>query len=58
MVDPVTIENAFKLFERTCNKHAGRMHSVTLDWEIIQLSNPRIEGKIDQVVPLIVIDWK
>lgn len=45
------------LFTMT-DKHKGYMHSVYLNWQILKVTHPRYEGKIDQLVPLIVIDFK
>ncbi len=51
-------EKVFKMFESMCNRHKGEMLSAVLDWEILEISHPRYEGKIQQVVPLLVIDFK
>ena len=57
MYDP-QMDKAMKLMSDTCDKYHGRMNSCVLEWETISLSHPRYEGKIDQLVPLVVIDWK
>ena len=54
-VDPAKILN---MFQHMCDRHKGDMHSAYLDWQIMQLYHPRYNEKIDQIVPLIVIDYK
>lgn len=47
-----------KMCETMANRHRGEMHALYLDWEIKVISHPRYEGKIEQIVPLLVIDFK
>ena len=58
MIDPIVIEDCFKLFTKTCNDHKGRMYTTRLDWEIVKCIHPRTGEKYDQLVPLIDVEWK
>ena len=47
-----------KSVENICNKHAGDFHSIILGWEVKKTNHPNYAQPIEQLVPLIVIDWK
>lgn len=51
-------DKILKMIQDLCSKHRGEMHAIYLDWEIIEYYNPRYGEKIQQPVPLVVIDWK
>lgn len=57
MYDPQT-DKIIKMITDTVNRYNGQFHSVALDWEVISMSHPRYESKVEQLVPLLVIDWK
>ena len=57
MFDPKPKE-IVKMIQDLCSKHRGEMLSLVLDWDTIEINNPRYEGKIQQLVPLLVIDFK
>ena len=51
-------DKLFKMFTHMCDKHRGEMHSAYLDWEIVEVTHPKYDSKIQQLVPLVVIDFK
>ena len=47
-----------KMIQTIADRHKGEMWSLMLDWETRQVSNPRYEGKIELLAPLLLIDFK
>jgi hypothetical protein len=47
-----------KMFIQMANTHKDEMHSIYLDWKIVQIYHPHYEKKIDQLLPMVVIDFK
>ncbi len=47
-----------KMFLHMADRHKGEMHSIYLDWQVLKIVHPRYEDKIDQIVPMVVIDFK
>jgi len=47
-----------KMFFEMSRIHRGEMHSLYLDWRIVQLYNPHYDKKFDQLIPMVVIDYK
>lgn len=52
------VERVVKTIENLCKRHKGEIYSLVLDWEIKEVSNPRYEGKLQHLVPVLVIDFK
>ena len=57
MYDP-QLDMVCRMFAELNHRYAGRMHSSALDWQVIKLVHPRYDEPIDQLVPLVLIDWK
>lgn len=51
-------DQVHKMFTHMADRHKGEMHAIYLDWRIMQIVHPRYEGKVEQLVPLVVIDFK
>lgn len=54
----VSPDKVQKMFLHMADRHKGEMHSIYLDWQVYQISHPRYDEKIEQLVPLVVIDFK
>lgn len=42
----------------TVNKYSGKLSYVELGWDIIQISHPKYDKPLEQLVPLLVYDFK
>lgn len=58
MVSANQLEKVVKMFTHMADRHKGEMHSMYLNWEIKSITHPRYDGKIDHLVPVVVIDFK
>lgn len=57
MYDPQA-EKICSMIQDLATKHRGQIYSLTLDWTILEVSNPRYSGKVQQPVPLLDIQFK
>lgn len=51
-------EKIFEMFERMCKTHRDELLTATLDWEVLSLTYPGYSKKIDQHVPLLLMEFK
>lgn len=57
----MTEKNAVKIlttFKEIIARHHDEIHSAQLDWEKVSLSHPRYNKKIEEMLPIFVIDFK
>lgn len=51
-------EKIFEMFQKMCREHKDELLTATLDWEVLSLSHPGYSKKIDQHVPLLLMEFK
>ena len=58
MYDP-QIDKVCTMFTTLINKHASQIYQAKVDWQVLELYNPRFpDSVIMQPVPLVLIDFK
>jgi len=47
-----------QMFTNLADRHRGEMHSQYLDYQVMKYRHPHYEGLIEQLAPIVVIDYK
>lgn len=51
-------EKYYQMITHMADRHKGEMHSLYTDYKVIRVFHPKYDEAIEQIVPLLVIDFK
>jgi len=58
MSTSIHVEKVIAMIKDMAVKHRGEILSLALDWEIKTVHNVHYDRKVEELVPLLVIDFK